>query len=65
MEDELQVEQDEDGRWVAESRLLPGCATWGYTREEAIDTLREALQAFIDLRAHVTVLRYGQVPARV
>ena len=41
-----EVEQ-EDGRWVAEVPSLPGCATEGDTREEAIEALRQATQAYL------------------
>jgi predicted RNase H-like HicB family nuclease len=32
----IEIEQEEDGRWSAEVPSLPGCATWGYTNEEAL-----------------------------
>ena len=44
----VEVEQ-EDGRWVAEVPSLPGCATEGDTREEAIEALREATQAYLEV----------------
>ena len=28
---------------------LPGCATWGYTREEAVEALHDATQAYGDV----------------
>jgi antitoxin HicB len=43
-----EIEQDEDGRWGATVPALPGCATWGYTKEEALETLREAAQAYVE-----------------
>ena len=43
------LEQDEDGRWSAWIAQLPGCATWGYTREEALTALRDAAQAYIEV----------------
>jgi predicted RNase H-like HicB family nuclease len=45
---EISVEQDEDGRWAAECPSLPGCATWGRTREEAIRNIREAVEVYIE-----------------
>ena len=43
-----ELEQDEDGRWGAEIPALPGCATWGYTEEEALEALRDAAQAYLE-----------------
>ncbi|MCS7066279.1 MAG: type II toxin-antitoxin system HicB family antitoxin [Fimbriimonadales bacterium] len=39
--------QDEDGFWVAECPSLPGCATQGRTKEEALQNIREAIQGYI------------------
>ena len=47
----VELEQDDDGRWGAEAPSLPGCATWGYTRDEALEALREATQAYLDVLA--------------
>jgi antitoxin HicB len=55
----VELEQEEDGRWSAVVPSLPGCATWGYTKEEALKALQEATQAYIQ-----TLLEQGrQVPA--
>jgi predicted RNase H-like HicB family nuclease len=35
----------EDGWWVVEYPSLPGCISQGKTREEAIDNIKEAIQA--------------------
>ncbi len=32
----IEVEQEEDGRWLAEVPELPGVLTYGQTRQEAI-----------------------------
>jgi len=40
------VEEDDD-RWSAGVSVLPGCATWGYTREEALHNIRDAVEAYI------------------
>ena len=34
---EVELEQGEDNRWSAVIPALPGCASWGYTKEEALD----------------------------
>jgi predicted RNase H-like HicB family nuclease len=33
----IEVEREEDGRWLAEAPELPGVLTYGQTRQEAID----------------------------
>ncbi|MCH7746239.1 MAG: type II toxin-antitoxin system HicB family antitoxin [Chloroflexi bacterium] len=44
-----EVEQDPSGRWGAEVPSLPGCATEGDTKEEALEALREAAQAYLEV----------------
>ncbi len=41
------VEPDEDGVFVAECPLLPGCISQGNTREEAIANIRDAIQGYL------------------
>lgn len=38
----------EDGYWVAECPTLPGCVSQGKTVEEAMQNIREAIQAYIE-----------------
>ena len=45
----VEIEQEEDGRWSADIPALPGCAVWGYTREEALEALQEDAQAFLEV----------------
>ena len=33
---QAEIEQDDDGRWSEWIEALPGCAVWGYTKEEAL-----------------------------
>lgn len=33
----IEVEQEDDGRWIAEVPELPGVMAYGQTRQEAID----------------------------
>lgn len=44
-----ELEEDEDGRWSATIEVLPGCSAWGYTREEALNALREAAQSYVEV----------------
>ncbi|MCI0441523.1 MAG: type II toxin-antitoxin system HicB family antitoxin [Chloroflexi bacterium] len=41
--------EEEEGRWVAEIPSLPGCVTKGETREDALDALRDAAQAYLEV----------------
>jgi predicted RNase H-like HicB family nuclease len=43
-----EIEQDEDARWSAWIDALPGCAAWGHTREEALQALQDAADAYIE-----------------
>ena len=45
----VQLEQEDDGRWSAAAPALPGCATWGYTKEEALASIREAAQLYLEV----------------
>lgn len=46
---EVELERDEDGRWSATIPALAGCSTWGHTKEEALEALREAAKAYLEL----------------
>ena len=65
----VEMEQDVDGRWGAGIPALPGCATWGYTVEEALEALQEAAQAYLEDMAEAGDigpdgrLRVGDAPA--
>lgn len=43
----VMIEPDEDGVFVAECPLLPGCVSQGQTRGEAIANIRDAIQGYI------------------
>jgi predicted RNase H-like HicB family nuclease len=45
------LEQDEDGFWVAECPALPGCASQGRSREDALRNIAEAIEASLETRA--------------
>lgn len=45
----VEVEQDDDGRWGAEVPSLPGCATQGQTKEEALEALEEMTKAYLEV----------------
>ena len=37
----------EDGYWVAECPTLPGCISQGHTKGQAIQNIREAIDAYV------------------
>ena len=46
-------EQDEDGVFVARVPSLPGCVSQGPTRQEALSSVREAIELYLEsLYAH-------------
>jgi predicted RNase H-like HicB family nuclease len=51
----IQVEQEEDGRWLAEVPELPGVMSYGQTRQQALDRV-EALS----LRILADRLQHGE-----
>ena len=42
------IEPDED-RYYAEVPALPGCQSWGYTYEDALKSIKEALELWLDV----------------
>ena len=51
----IEVEQEEDGRWLAEVSELPGALTYGQTRQEAIDRVKA-----LTLRVLADRLEHGE-----
>jgi predicted RNase H-like HicB family nuclease len=47
----------EDGYLVAECPELPGCATQGRTREDALTNIREAIGGWLDVEAESGAVR--------
>jgi len=48
MKYEIILENEEDGRFSAHVPSLPGCHSWGKTREEAITNTREAIEGYLE-----------------
>ncbi len=40
--------EEEDGRWSAWIDNLPGCSTWGYTKDEALTSLQDAAELVVE-----------------
>jgi predicted RNase H-like HicB family nuclease len=51
----IQVEQEEDGRWLAEVSELPGVMSYGKTRQQAIDRVQA-----LSLRVLADRLQHGE-----
>jgi predicted RNase H-like HicB family nuclease len=47
----VSLDRDEDGAWIAECPAIPGCASQGTTKEEALINIREAIQLCLEVRA--------------
>lgn len=45
---QIQLRRDEDGIWIAKSRLLPGCHAHGKDRGEAVLRFQEAAKAHLE-----------------
>ena len=45
---QVELEQEEDGRWSAWIDALPGCAAWGYTKDEALAAIKDATEAYVE-----------------
>jgi predicted RNase H-like HicB family nuclease len=43
----VMIEPDEDGVFVVECPVLPGCISQGKTRDEAIANIRDAIQGYL------------------
>ena len=49
----VEVEREDDGRWIAEIHELPGVMTYGKTRDEAISKVKAlALRVMADRLEH-------------
>lgn len=51
----IEVEREDDGRWLAEVPELPGVLTYGHTRQEAIDRVQA-----LSLRVLADRLEHGE-----
>ncbi len=45
------IERDEDGMYIVECPSVPGCVSQGKTEEEAIENIKEAIKACLEVRA--------------
>ena len=45
------MDRDENGMWIAECPSIPGCVSQGKTKEKALDSVQEAIQLCLEVRA--------------
>jgi predicted RNase H-like HicB family nuclease len=49
----IELDREEDGRWIAEALEIPGVMCYGHTRDEAVsNTERLAIEVIADRIAH-------------
>jgi antitoxin HicB len=44
----VNLKEEEDGRWSAYIPALSGCASWGYSKQEALDNIKDAAEIYIE-----------------
>ena len=44
----VELEEEGDGRWSAWIEALPGCAAWGHSKQEALQALKDAAEAYLE-----------------
>lgn len=42
------LQEEEDGRWSVSVPALPGCSSWGYSRQEALENIKDAAEIYIE-----------------
>jgi predicted RNase H-like HicB family nuclease len=47
----VSLDRDEDGAWVALCPAVPGCVSQGATKDEALENVRDAIRACLEVRA--------------
>jgi predicted RNase H-like HicB family nuclease len=45
------IDRDEDGVWIVECPSIPGCVSQGKTKQEALQNVKEAIIACLEVRA--------------
>ncbi len=49
------LKRDEDGIWVVECPSIPGCVSQGETRQEALENIKDAIRACLQVRAELGI----------
>ncbi len=50
---QVYIYQDEDGAFIAECPIIPGCVSDGKTFEEASENIKDAIRSCLELRAEL------------
>lgn len=45
------IDRDEDGVWIVECPSIPGCVSQGQTKAEALENIKDAIAACLQVRA--------------
>ncbi|RAM53192.1 MAG: type II toxin-antitoxin system HicB family antitoxin [Hapalosiphonaceae cyanobacterium JJU2] len=45
------LDRDEDGIWIVECPSIPGCVSQGQTKQEALENIKDAISACLQVRA--------------
>ncbi len=45
---DVELQQEDDGRWSVWTPGLPGCTSWGHTKEEALRNIRDAAELYLE-----------------
>ena len=49
----IEIEQDEDNKFIVECPSLPGCISQGTTRQEALTNIKDAISGYLQsLKKH-------------
>ena len=45
------IDRDKDGVWVVECPAIPGCVSQGKSKEEALASIKQAIQLCLEVRS--------------
>ena len=48
---DVELKAEEDGRWSAWLASYPACGAWGYSKQEALEALKEMTEVFLEVMA--------------
>jgi len=47
----ITLDRDEDGVWISECPSIPGCVSQGKTKQEAVESIKDAIALCLEVRA--------------